>query len=66
MGQVRCYAFRFVSILLASLAFPFSPAGRTAYDQPERETGHVVIASQSLPPLIAEYTGVIAQLSQAG
>ena len=60
MGQVRWLCVSFVSILLASLAFPFSPAGRTAYDQPERETGHVVIASQSLPPLIAEYHGVIA------
>jgi len=60
MGQVRWLCVSFVSILLASLAFPFSPAGRTAYDQPERETGHVVIASQSLPPLIAENHGVIA------
>lgn len=60
MGQVRWVRVAFISISLASLAFPFSPAGRTAYHQPEREKDRVVITSQSLPPLVAEYHGVIA------
>src|SRR5438876_4859126 len=63
MGQVRWLPVTFISILLASLAFPFSPAGRTAY-QPERETAGVVLASASLPPLIAEYHGVIANSAE--
>jgi hypothetical protein len=59
MSQVRWLRGAFISILLTSLAFPFSPAGRTAY-QPARETAGVVITSESLPPLVAEYHGVIA------
>src|SRR5258708_3529542 len=59
MGQVRWLRIAFISIFLASLTFPLSPAGRTAY-QPGRETAGVVITSESLPPLIAEYHGVIA------
>jgi hypothetical protein len=58
MGQVRWIRFAFISISLASLAFPFSPAGRTAY-QPERETAREVITSERLPTLIAEYHGAI-------
>jgi hypothetical protein len=60
MGQVRWVRVAFISILLASLAFPFSPTGRTAYRQPERGKDRVAIKSQSLPPLVAEYHGVIA------
>jgi hypothetical protein len=60
MGQVRWIRVAFVSMLLASLAFLCSPAGRTAYYQPEREKHRVVMTSQSLPPLVAEYHGVIA------
>jgi YD repeat-containing protein len=56
MGQVRWIRVAFISISLASLAFPFSPAGRTAY-QPERGTAGVAITSESVPPLIAEYHG---------
>jgi hypothetical protein len=52
-------------MLLASLAFPFSSAGRTAYHQPERGKGRVVITSQSLPPLVAEYHVVIANSPKA-
>ena len=59
MGQVRWIRVAFISISLASLAFPFSPAGRTAY-QPERESAGVVITSESVPTLIAEYHGAIA------
>jgi hypothetical protein len=60
MGQVRWIRVAFISILLASLAFAFSPAGRTAYHLPERETDRVVIASQSFPGLVAEYHGFVA------
>ena len=60
MGQVRWLRVAFISILLASLASLFSPAGRTAYYQPERETARVANTSQSLPPLVAEYHGFIA------
>jgi hypothetical protein len=62
MGQVRWLRVAFISISLASLAFPFSPAGLTAY-QPVRETTRAVITSESLPPLIAEYHGAIANSS---
>jgi hypothetical protein len=58
MGQVRWIRVAFISISLASLAFAFSPAGRTAY-QPERETAREVITSERLPTLIAEYHGAI-------
>jgi hypothetical protein len=64
MGQVRRLRVAFISILLASLAFTFSPAGRTAYHQPEREGARVIITSQSLPPLAAEYHGFIANSAQ--
>jgi hypothetical protein len=60
MVQVRWIRVAFVAILLASLAFLFSPAGQTAHHQQKRETAHVVSASQFLPPLVAEYHGVIA------
>jgi hypothetical protein len=59
MCQVRWLRVAFISILLASLAFIFSPAGRTAY-QPEREAARAVITSESLPSLVAEYHNVIA------
>jgi hypothetical protein len=59
MGQVRWLGAAFIAILVASFAFLLSSAGRTAH-QPERATVHVVTPSQSLPPLIAEYHGVIA------
>jgi len=59
MGQVRWLRVAFISISLASLAFPFSSAGRTAY-QPDRATAGVVITSESVPPLVAEYHGAIA------
>src|ERR1700687_5750984 len=59
MGQGRWLNVAFISILLISLAFPFSSAARTAY-QTERETASVVITQQSLPPLVAEYHGVSA------
>jgi hypothetical protein len=60
MVQVRWIRVAFVAILLASLAFLCSPAGQTAYHQPMRETAHAVSASQFLPPLVAEYHGLIA------
>ena len=63
MGQVKWIRVAFISIMLAALAFSFSPAGRTAY-QPERETSGVVITSESLPQLIAEYHGVIASTAK--
>ncbi|MDX6499270.1 MAG: hypothetical protein QOG23_2530 [Blastocatellia bacterium] len=59
MGQVRWKCTAFIAILLASLASVFSPAGRTAY-QPVRESASVITASESLPSLIAEYHGDIA------
>ncbi|MDX6532119.1 MAG: hypothetical protein QOH41_4409 [Blastocatellia bacterium] len=59
MGQVRWICVAFISILLASLASPFSHAGRHAYHQPERETARTVLTSQSLPSLVAEYHGFI-------
>jgi hypothetical protein len=65
MGQVKWVRVAFISILLASLAFPFSPAGRTAHRQPERGKNRVVITSQSLPALVAEYHGVIANSPKA-
>jgi hypothetical protein len=64
MGQVRPLRVAFISILLASLAFTFAPAGRTAYNQPERETKRAIITSESLPPLAAEYHGFIANSAQ--
>jgi hypothetical protein len=60
MGQVRWLRVAFISILLASLASLFSPAGRTAYYQPERETARQGITPRALPPLVAEYHGFIA------
>jgi hypothetical protein len=62
MGQVRWLRVAFISISLAALAFPFSPAGRTAY-QPESENAGKIIPAGSLPPLIAEYHGAIANSS---
>src|ERR1700675_4296788 len=59
MGQVRWKYTAFIAILLASLASSISPAGRTAY-QPARESAGVITASESLPSLIAEYHGDIA------
>jgi hypothetical protein len=50
MGQVRWLRIAFIPISLASLAFPYSPAGRTASQ----------LKSESLLPLVAEYHGVIA------
>jgi hypothetical protein len=60
MGQARWLRIAFISILLASLAFPFSPASRTADNQQDHETARVVITSQSPPFLVARYHGVIA------
>jgi YD repeat-containing protein len=65
MGQVSWTRVAFISILLASLAFPLSPAGRTAYHQPKVEDAPVAIASQSLPPLVAEYHGFIANSAKS-
>jgi YD repeat-containing protein len=59
MGQVRWLRVAFISILLASLGSLFSPAGRTAH-QPDRKTARAIITTQSLPPLVAEYHGFIA------
>ena len=59
MRQVRWIRVAFISISLASIASLLSPASRTAYHQPERETARVVITSRSLPPLVAEYHGFI-------
>jgi hypothetical protein len=58
MGQVRWIRVAFISISLALLTFPFSSAGRTAY-QPESETARELITSERLPALIAEYHGAI-------
>jgi hypothetical protein len=60
MGQVRWLRVVFIFILLASLASLVSPAGWTAYYQPERVNARAVITPQSLPPLVAEYHGFIA------
>lgn len=57
MRQVRWLRVAFTSIALATLAFQFAPAGRTA-EQPE--TTGAVLTSDSLPALITEYHGVIA------
>ena len=65
MGQVRWIRVAFSSILLASLAFPLSPAGRTAYHQPTRAAAPVAIASQSFPPLVSEYHGFIANSAKS-
>ena len=65
MGQVRWIRVAFISILLASVAFPLSPAGRTAYRQPKLENAPVAIASQSLPPLVAEYHGLVANSAKS-
>jgi hypothetical protein len=59
MGQVRWIRFASISISLASLAFPFSHVGRTAC-QSECEVARAIITSESFPPLIAEYHGVVA------
>jgi len=59
MGQVKWIRVAFISIMLAALAFSFSPAGRTAY-QPEGETADGVNTPESVPPLIAEYHSAIA------
>ncbi|MEP6911879.1 MAG: hypothetical protein ABI923_03945 [bacterium] len=60
MGQVRWLRVALISILLASLALIFSPAGRTAHHQPEREDSRGVTTSQSVPALVAEYHGFVA------
>lgn len=59
MGQVRWMRVAFVSMLLASFAFPLSPASRTAYHQPNRESAEVAKAPQSFPSLVADYHGFI-------
>ncbi|MFN2499863.1 MAG: hypothetical protein ABR557_12320 [Pyrinomonadaceae bacterium] len=56
MGQVRWLRVAPISIVLASLALIFSPAGHTAYHQP----GRVVITSQYLPSLVTEYHASIS------
>jgi hypothetical protein len=58
MGQVRWIRVAFISISLVSLAFPFSSAGRTAY-QAGGETAREVITAERLPALIADYHGAI-------
>jgi hypothetical protein len=55
MGRVRWICVAFISILLASLASPFSRAGRHAYHLPERGTARAVLTSQ--PSLVAQYHG---------
>jgi hypothetical protein len=65
MGQVRWMRVAFVSILLASLAFPFSSTGRTAHDQLKREKLEAVSASQSLPLLVAAYHGFTVNSSES-
>ncbi len=65
MSQMRSPRFAFISILLTSLAFLFSPAGRTAYQpgtsgERGRETARAVLPSESGPSLVAEYHGVTA------
>lgn len=65
MTRMKSSRFAFISLLLTSLAFLCSPAGRTAY-QPgtpgERgpETARAVLPSESSPSLVAEYHGVTA------
>lgn len=60
MRQVKWIRVGFISVSLAALASTFSPAGRTAYHQPDRGTVRLGTTSQSLPPLVAEYHGFIA------
>src|SRR6266404_5552725 len=64
MRQVRWIRVGFISVSLAALASTFSPAGRTAYHQPDRETARGGVRSQSFPPLIAAYHGLIANSAQ--
>ena len=59
MGHVTWKRIAVSSILLASLTLLFSPAGRTAHNEPNRETALGIMASQSIPPLVAEYHGFI-------
>jgi len=65
ISQVRSPRFAFISILLTSLVFLFSPAGRTAYQpgtagERDLETARAILPSESSPSLVAEYHGVTA------
>ena len=64
MGQVRWLRLAFISILLASIASFFSPAGRTANYHPDRQGARRGITSQSLPRLVAEYHGFLENSAQ--
>jgi YD repeat-containing protein len=65
MNHLRLSRFAFISLLLTSLAFLCSPAGRTAYQSAtpgERrlETARAILLSESSPSLVAEYHGLPA------
>jgi hypothetical protein len=60
MGQVRSIRLAFTSIVLLTLASFFSQPGRTASPGSASDSPGGVMTSQSLPPLIAEYHGLIA------
>src|SRR5687768_8029245 len=58
MGRVKWISIGFISISLISSASLFSSAGKTAFLHTERETVRVVLPSQPLPALVADYHGV--------
>ncbi|MDQ1639169.1 MAG: hypothetical protein QOF62_2508 [Pyrinomonadaceae bacterium] len=60
MGLVRWTRVGFILLSLVALASTFSPAGRTAYRRPDRGIVRLAGTSQSLPALVAEYHGFIA------
>ena len=66
MGQVRWLRLAFISILLASIASFFSPAGCTANYHFDREAARGGITSQSVPRLVAEYHGLPENSAQPG
>ncbi|MDX6383006.1 MAG: hypothetical protein QOK48_579 [Blastocatellia bacterium] len=60
MGQVRSIRLAFTSIVLLTLASFLSQAGSTASPGSASDSAGGVMTSQSVPPLIAEYHGLIA------
>lgn len=64
MDQVKWKRVGFILVSLFAFASTFSPAGLTAYHQPDRDTARLVVTSPSVPALVAEYHGFMAYSSK--
>ncbi|HBB87713.1 MAG TPA: hypothetical protein DC047_08875 [Blastocatellia bacterium] len=64
MGQVRRIGVGFTWVSLVALALIASPAGRTADHQSNRRSATLIVASPSVPALIADYHGFMTDSSK--